>query len=126
MRVVIHARRATEAPIVIRHELGEKRISILDARDTGEPKLFDESVLKRVMRALDTTFSRGRIGTNHIDIEVSHRASRTCSAFVIQLSSLGLVAEESRVVTLVLGFHIQPDRERSAAGMARQESGAHR
>lgn len=74
MRIVRIARRASEALVVCRDELGRIRVRRLASRNAAQANVLDEPVLQGLVRALDTTLGCGRVRADDVDVELAHRA----------------------------------------------------
>jgi hypothetical protein len=66
---------ACKPAIVVLPEEVDERVAGFAVVDAIQPKLFHESVLQRLMRALYPSFGSGRVGANHVDVEVLHRTA---------------------------------------------------
>ena len=64
-----------ESTIVVLTKGIDERVACFAVIDAVKPELLHEAVLQCLVRALDTSFSRGGVGANHVDVEVLHRTA---------------------------------------------------
>jgi len=75
MKVLIAGRGLGKAAVVVGDEVGQKRVCRLDRADAGESQLLHQTILLRMMRALDATLRLAGIGTQNLDVKFRQRPS---------------------------------------------------
>src|ERR1700712_4647211 len=75
MKVLIAGRGLGKAGVVAGYEAGQKRVCRIDRADAGESQLLHQTILQRMMRALDATLRLAGIGTQNLDVKFRQRPS---------------------------------------------------
>src|SRR5438132_9769678 len=64
-----------KAAVIVGDEVWQKRFCRLDRADAGESQLLHQTILQRMVRALDATLRLAGIGTQNLDVKFRQRPS---------------------------------------------------
>src|SRR6266404_476828 len=67
-------RRASEALVVIRHELRQERVAGFHRREAAQTQLLHQAVLQRFVHPLDAPLRLRAVGADDVDVELGQRA----------------------------------------------------
>jgi hypothetical protein len=70
VEIFVASREFGKATVVVGDEAGQKRVCRLDRADACEPQLLHQTILQRIMSALDAPLRLAGIGAQNLDVEL--------------------------------------------------------
>src|SRR5882724_7123822 len=75
MKIFVASRELGKATVVVGDEAGQKRVCRLNRADAGESQLLHQTILQRMMSALDASLRLAGIDAQNLDVEFRQRPS---------------------------------------------------